>query len=182
MSSDDLTFISYSVLTLVGRGGAGPHDLARMVGAGGGGHVYRSAAASQYYAEPKRLERLGYLRSTKEPGRTRDRTVYHLTDRGLEALREWMREPAAFPRVTGDPVVRLLASDLVGEPSVRESLLAMRGELAAARQELDEAEARAEAFPHRRTYLLLNHALARRIVDAYDDWLDDVARELDDEA
>jgi hypothetical protein len=56
----------------------------------------------------------------------------------------------------------------------------MRAELAEARRELDEAVARAESIPHRRKYLLLNHALARRIVDAYDEWLDDVERELSD--
>ena len=165
------------MLTLVGRGGAGAHDLVRMVE--GGGRVYRAAAPSQYYAEPKRLERLGYLTSAKEPGRTRERTVYRLTNAGVEALRAWMRQPAAFPRVTGEPIIRLLATDLVGEAATRDSLLAMRGELADARRELDEAEERAEDLPHRRKYLLLNHTLARRIVDVYDAWLDDVARELE---
>jgi hypothetical protein len=33
------------------------------------GRVYWTAAESQYYAEPKRLERLGYVTSRKEPGR-----------------------------------------------------------------------------------------------------------------
>jgi DNA-binding PadR family transcriptional regulator len=176
--SSNLTFISYAVLTLVGEGGAGPHDVARMVDSAA--HVYRAAATSQYYAEPKRLERLGYLSSTKEPGRTRERTVYRLTEQGREALRAWMRQPAAFPRLTGEPIIRLLATDLTGEPAARSSLLAMRAELAEARRELDEAVARAESIPHRRKYLLLNHVLARRIVDAYDEWLDDVERELSD--
>ena len=56
MSSDRLTPTSYAVLVLVGQGGAGPHDLVRMMRQG---RVYESAAESQYYAEPKRLERLG---------------------------------------------------------------------------------------------------------------------------
>jgi DNA-binding PadR family transcriptional regulator len=176
LSRDDLTFISYSVLVLVGRNGAGPHDLVRMVE--GSGSIYRSAAPSQYYAEPKRLERLGLLASTKQPGRTRERTVYRLTEEGLAALRGWMQEPTAFPRVTGEPIVRMLAADLVGESEARSSLLAMRAELEDARRELDEAEARAASIPHRRKYLLLNHGLARRIVDTYDQWLDDVEREL----
>jgi DNA-binding PadR family transcriptional regulator len=169
-----------ATLTLVGRGGAAPHDIVRMIE--GGGRVYRTAAPSQYYAEPKRLERLGYLISTKEPGRTRERTVYRLTERGLEALRAWMEQPAAFPRVTGEPIVRLLAADLVGEAPTRRSLLAMRAELADARRELEEGEVRAESLPHRRRYLLLNHRLARRVVDAYDEWLDEVERELEAEA
>jgi DNA-binding MarR family transcriptional regulator len=143
-----------------------------------GAQIYYAVAASRLYAEPKRLEKLGYLTSTKEPGRTRDRTVYRLTDKGVAALSAWMNEPAAFPRVTGEPIIRLLATDLVGEPATRASLLGMRAELAELRNELDEAELRAESLPQRRKYLLLNHSLARRIVDTYDEWLDEVAAEL----
>ena len=66
MSSDRLSPTSYAVLVLVGRGGAGPHDLVRMRRQG---RIYESAAESQYYAEPKRLERLGYLRSERVAAR-----------------------------------------------------------------------------------------------------------------
>ena len=45
-------------------------------------------AGRQYYAEPKRLARLGYLDASKAPGKTRERTVYTLTDKGLRALRD----------------------------------------------------------------------------------------------
>ena len=47
------------------------------------------AGESRYYTEPKRLAKLGYLAARKEPGKTRERTVYTLTDKGLEALREY---------------------------------------------------------------------------------------------
>ena len=79
------------MLVLVGRGGAGPHDLVRMMRAQGG--LYWAAAESHWYAEPKRLERLGYLRSRKEPGRTTERTEYELTKHGVAALREWLKRP-----------------------------------------------------------------------------------------
>ena len=52
------------------------------------GRMYDWAGESQYYVEPKRLARLGYLDARREPGRTRERTVYTLNDRGLAALRE----------------------------------------------------------------------------------------------
>jgi len=177
LSRDDLTFISYSVLALIGRSGASPHDLVRMVESGG--RVYRAAAASQYYAEPKRLERLGYLSSAKEPGRTRDRTVYRLTDAGLAALRAWGKEPASFPRIAGDLTVKLIGADLIGEAEARASILALRDELDLVRDELTAAEERAAAIPHRTKYLLLSHRLARRVVEAYDEWLDDVEHELE---
>jgi DNA-binding PadR family transcriptional regulator len=175
MSSAALTPISYAVLVLVGRDGAGPHDLVRMVRQG---RVYQSAAESQYYAEPKRLERLGYLRSSKTPGRTHDRTHYELTPKAIDALREWMADAPEYPRLGSDPILRLLAADLVGEPPVRESLLRLRDDLADLDARLDDAEAVADTLPHRAKYLRLNHRLARRVVEAYGEWLDEIEREL----
>ena len=82
MASDTLTPFSHVVLVLVGNGGAGPHDLVRMARQG---RIYWDAADSQWYAEPKRLERLGYLSARTEPGQTRPRTHYSLTEQGLDA-------------------------------------------------------------------------------------------------
>jgi PadR family transcriptional regulator, regulatory protein AphA len=175
MSSDKLTPLSYVVLTLVGQGGAGPHDLVRMARSG---RIYWDAADSQWYAEPKRLERLGYLSSRREPGRTRPRTHYTLTDEGRAALADWMQGPARFPRMQHEAVVRLLAADVVGEDAVLDSLRALRDEIAAISARLDAAETVARTIPSREDYLLLNHRLARRIVQAHTDWLDEVEREL----
>ena len=175
MSNNALTPISYVVLTLVGQGGAGPHDLVRMARAG---RIYWDAAESQWYAEPKRLERLGYLSSRREPGQTRPRTHYTLTDKGRKALAAWMQEPARFPRIQHEAIVRLLAADLVGEQPVLDSLRALREEIADLAARLDAAEAIATTIPSRERYLQLNHRLARRIVNAHTDWLDEVEREL----
>jgi DNA-binding PadR family transcriptional regulator len=142
------------------------------------GRIYWDAAESQWYAEPKRLERLGYLSSHKQPGRTRPRTHYTLTDRGRAALAQWMEAPARFPRIQHEAVVRLLAADIVGEKAVLESLRALRDEIAEIDARLDAAEAVASTIPSREDYLLLNHRLARRIVHAHTDWLDEVEQHL----
>jgi DNA-binding PadR family transcriptional regulator len=175
LSTDRLTPFSHVVLTLVGENGAGPHDLVRMARQG---RSYGEFADSQWYAEPKRLERLGYLSSRKEPGRTRPRTFYTLTDKGREALRDWMREPAPFSRIQMEPAWRLLAADLVGDEAVLESLRPLRSEIADLLARIDVGEAVARTIPHRERYLLLNHRLARRIVQAHAEWLDEVEREL----
>ena len=173
--STDLTSFSYVVLTLVGRDGAGPHDLVRMARQG---RVYWSAAESQYYAEPKRLEKLGYLRAEKRPGRTRERTHYTLTDAGRDALLEWAAEPARFPRIQHEAVTRLLLGDMVPDAVLLAGLDGLRHDLDEITAQLDAADVAAASVPHRARYLRLNHALARRIVEAHRMWIDQVEREL----
>src|SRR4051794_25697744 len=86
MSRPELSLFSYEILGLIGRDGACPHDLLRMARRG---RILDWAGESQYYVEPKRLAGLGYLDARKEPGRTRTRTMYTLTDKGRDALGEW---------------------------------------------------------------------------------------------
>lgn len=175
MATADLTPFSYAVLTLVGRNGAGPHDLVRMARQG---RVYWSAAESQYYAEPKRLERLGYLRAEKRPGRTRERTHYTLTDSGRAALMEWAAEPARFPRIQHEAVSRLLLGDMVPDSVLVAGLAGLREDIDEITAQLDAADVAAASVPHRTRYLRLNHALARRIVEAHSTWIDQVEHEL----
>ena len=95
MSRDELSLFSYEILALVGREGAGAHDLLRMAQRG---RLLAWAGESQYYVEPKRLAKLGYLEARKEPGKTRERTVYTLTDTGIDALKAYAGTPARLPR------------------------------------------------------------------------------------
>jgi DNA-binding PadR family transcriptional regulator len=164
------------VLGLVGRGGLNPYDLRQMVRRG---RIYDWVGESQYYVEPKRLARLGYLDARKEPGKTRERTVYTLTDKGLEALREWATTPVHYPRMEHEPLTRVLVADLVGEAPVRESLGTLRDDIADLAARLDEAEAAADRLPHRRKYLMMGHRLNRRLLEAHLEWLDEIERELE---
>src|SRR5688500_6189286 len=125
--STELSLFSIEILALDGRAGAGPHDLLRMAQRG---RILAWAGASQYYTEPKRLARLGYLAARSEPCRTRERTVYALTDKGLDALREHARTPVSFTPLKSDALLRLLICDLVGEEVTRESIATLRAELA----------------------------------------------------
>jgi DNA-binding PadR family transcriptional regulator len=167
---------SYVVLILVGESGAGPHDLIRMMRQG---RIYWTAAPSHFYAEPKRLARLGYLTAHKEPGRTSERTVYELTAKGRRAVAAWLAEPSGFIRIQNEPATRLLGADLArSRADVRESLGAIRDEIDEMSAELDEAERAALSLPNRERYLRLNHRLSRRILAAFSDWLDEVKKEL----
>jgi len=176
MSNRELTLFSYEILGLVGRHGAGPHDLRRMVRQA---RILDWAGESQYYAEPKRLARLGYLDSHTEPGRTRDRTVYTLTERGLAALREYARTPVTFQPVKSDLLLRLLICDLVGEGPTRESAGTLRAEIADLEARLDEFERSAESLPHRRKYLLLAIGYLRGLLELHTDLVARIERDLD---
>ena len=177
MSSAELGLFSYEILGLVGHEGAGAHDLLRMAKRG---RILDGAGESQYYVEPKRLAKLGYLEARKEPGKTRERTVYTLTEKGLDALREYARTPVTFTPVKSDPLLRLLIADLVGERVTRESMVTLRDDIADLFARLDETEASAEQLPHRRDYLLMVTGFLRELLELHLRLVDDVERELSD--
>ena len=176
MSSDPLSLFSYEILGLIGERGAGPHDLRRMVR---NGRMLDWAGESQYYAEPKRLAKLGYLTPRTEPGKTRPRTVYNLTEKGRRALREYARTPARFIPLKSDALLRLLIADLVGEAPTREALVALRAELAELAGKVDAAEESAKGLTHREKYLLLVTGFLRGVLDLLEELLAEVERELD---
>jgi DNA-binding PadR family transcriptional regulator len=136
------------------------------------------AGESQYYTEPKRLAKLGYLEARREPGKTRERTVYSLTDAGHDALREYARTPVTFTPVKSDPLLRLLMCDLVGEEVTRESLATLRDDIADISRRLDDAEESAHRLPHRAKYLLLVIGFLRRLLQLHLDFVDEVERDL----
>ena len=171
----ELSLFSSEILGLVGRGGAGAHDLLGMAQRG---RILAWAGESQYYVEPKRLARLGYLDARNEPGKTRERTIYALTDEGLAALRAWAETPVHFTPVKSELLLRLLIADLVGEAATREGIGALREDIADLLDRLEQSEASARTLAHRRKYLLLVSGFLRRFLDLHLELIDAVEREL----
>ena len=174
-SRDDLTLFSYEVLALVGSGGAGAHDLLRMAKQG---RFLAWAGESQYYVEPKRLAKLGYLEARKEPGKTRERTVYTLTENGLDALREWARTPLRFTPFKSEALLRTLATDLVGEDAVREGFATLRDDLEDMRTRVEATAERAKALPHREKYLNLGLEFIEGLIGLYEELLEKVEQDF----
>jgi PadR family transcriptional regulator, regulatory protein AphA len=170
-----LTPFSYAVLVLVGEDGAGPHDLVRMMRQG---RVYWTAPESQYYAEPKRLAEAGYLSAAKQPGRTHERTHYRITDQGRDALREWLATPVPFARIQNEPVVRLLGAEFADRETVLAGLAGLREQIEELTAGLDAARENEPGLPRRASALAINQSLARRILQAHLDWLDEVEQSL----
>jgi PadR family transcriptional regulator, regulatory protein AphA len=175
LADRELSLFSYEILGLVGREGAGPHDLLSMARRG---RMLAWAGESQYYTEPKRLAKLGYLAARKEPGRTRERTVYTLTDEGRDALREYAETAVAFMPLKSDALLRLLICDLVGEDVTRQSMGTLRDDIADIHARLDDSEQGAHRLPHREKYLLMVVGFLRRLLELHEELVDEVEREL----
>jgi DNA-binding PadR family transcriptional regulator len=175
MAANELSLFSVEILGLVGAHGAGPHDLLRMAKQG---RFFNWAGESQYYTEPKRLAKLGYLAARKEPGKTRERTVYTLTARGLDALSAYARTPAHFTPLKSESLVRLLICDLVGEDVTRASIEALRDDIADIRARLDESEESAKLLPHRENYLVMVIGFMRRLLALHEELVDEVENRL----
>jgi DNA-binding PadR family transcriptional regulator len=163
------------ILAAIGEHGASTPELVEMLGRG---HMYWTSSPSQIYAEPRRLLALGWITATKERGRTRPRTVYRLTESGREAVRDWLREPAGFPRLQHEASVRLFAGDLLDDAEILASLRKLRADIEAMAAVVELNIARAPLLPHRERYTLLHQSLGRRLLRAHAEWLDEVEREL----
>lgn len=143
-----------------------------------GGPFFWTSAASQVYEEPRRLLEAGYVRASKTPGKTRRRTRYTLTAAGRRALQRWLRTPAPYPRIQHEASIRLFAGDMIGDEEIVESLQGLRDEVARLEPALARLAEDAKRVPHRERYILLELRLARRLLDAHRDWVDEVEREL----
>jgi DNA-binding PadR family transcriptional regulator len=106
MSTRPLTTTSYAILGLLAIQPWATYDLAKLMRRSL--HFFWPRAESNLYAEPKRLVDAGLAEAREEWNGDRRRTVYSITDRGREALREWLGTASAGQRLESEPYLRLL--------------------------------------------------------------------------
>jgi PadR family transcriptional regulator AphA len=143
--STDLRPISYAVMSLVGRNGASGPELMEM--AAGAAPLFWTGAATHVLREARRLADDGYLSARTERGKTRPRTVYEMTDKGMCAFRTWLAAPSTYPRIQHEAAIRLFASDMGDTADVLDSLRALREELPRLETVCEMYEQRAHAIP-----------------------------------
>ena len=167
--------LSYVILAAIGERGASTPELVDMASRGS---MFWTSSPSQIYAEPKRLLALGWITSEKQPGKTRNRTMYRLTAGGRRALRNWLRQPSGFPKLQHEASIRLLAGDMIDDSEILASLQKLRRDIEEMSAIVATNIARAPSLPHRTRYLLLQQDLGSRLLRAHTEWLDAVEREL----
>jgi DNA-binding PadR family transcriptional regulator len=163
-------------MSLVGRDGASGPELVEM--AERGSPLFWTGATSHVYREARRLAEAGYLDARTEPAKTRPRTHFTMTAKGLRAFRRWLATPSTYPRIQHEAAIRLFAADLTDPAVVVESLQGLRADIPRIQALVEELEERAEAIPHRRENIVLELSLVRRLLKAHLDWLDDVEQAL----
>lgn len=118
---------------------------------------------TSFYAEPARLAEAGYLDESQEEGGRR-RKRYSLTDRGREALSEWLADPVAEPtQVRSPPMLKVFFGADPGP--LAESELARHRELLAG---FEDVRDRLEHPPHRRRALDAGIAFHRTWVETWE--------------
>ena len=102
-----------------------------------------------------------------------------MAEQGREALAEWVRTPAPLPRIQNEPVVRLLAADLVDPENVREGLATLRAQIDAALGGVRVGQERfVPELPHRAHLLMVNHRYAERMLALQREWLEEAEEVL----
>lgn len=163
-------------MSLVGRHGASGPELVEM--AQGAAPLFWTGAATHVLREARRLADDGYLDARREAAKTRPKTVFTMSGKGARAFREWLGQPSTYPRIQHEAAIRLFASDMGDPEDVLRSLRALRDALPALEAACSTYEERARAIPHRTKAIVLELSLARRLIAAHREWLDDVEREL----
>jgi DNA-binding PadR family transcriptional regulator len=108
--AERLTTTSYAVLAQVAVHSWSTYELARQRV-----RYFRYVwprAESAIYREVKRLSSMGLLDGRKEHVGKRSRTVYSITEKGREALREWLATPVSPFAMDFEAMIRLFIAPL----------------------------------------------------------------------
>ena len=118
-----LTATSYAILGLLGLRPFSAYELTKQVRRSL--HFCWPRAETRLYQEPKNLLEHGLVKATTTANGRRSRTEYAITAKGRKALRGWLGEPSAPPRLESEALLRLFFAD----HGTKDDLLATLAEL-----------------------------------------------------
>jgi DNA-binding PadR family transcriptional regulator len=97
------------------------YDIKKVID--GSTRFFWTASFGQIYPELKRLRKAGLVRAKEEPRGKVKRTVYELTPKGEEALREWLtdRESVIF-EIRDESLLRLFFGDVLSKDDLLANL------------------------------------------------------------
>ena len=145
------------------------------------GFYYWSPSVSQVYAELKKLEKLGLVRSrlVSEPG-TRGRRMYAITEPGVDAVRTWSREaPVEVPVLKHSVMLRMYMGHL-NDPDqlkaiVRDHIVNLEEKLRRAGEHAEHSE-REPGWAFSQMSLRWAERYFRAEIELFTELLDDIDR------
>jgi DNA-binding PadR family transcriptional regulator len=120
-----LTATSYAILGLLGLRPWSAYELTKQVRRSL--HFCWPRAETRIYQEPKNLVDHGLIEATTSATGRRSRTEYAITAEGRDALRAWLGEPSAPPRLESEALLRVFFA----EHGTKEALLGTLAQLEA---------------------------------------------------
>ena len=123
---EGLTTTSYAILALLSVQPWTTYQLARQME-----RSLRSmwpSAESVVYEEPKKLVRLGLATAAKGYTGRRARTLYAISPDGRRALRTWLDQPGAGPKLEFEAMIQVAFADAGGKEQLLRTLRSIRAD------------------------------------------------------
>jgi PadR family transcriptional regulator, regulatory protein AphA len=131
-----LTATSYAILGLLGLRSFSAYELTKQVRRSL--HFCWPRAETRLYQEPKNLLEHGLVKATTTANGRRSRTEYAITAKGRKALRGWLGEPSAPPRLESEALLRLFFADHGTKDDLLATLAELEGQALALRRQAVE--------------------------------------------
>jgi DNA-binding PadR family transcriptional regulator len=120
----DLSPTAYVILGMVSREARSGYEIKAAVD--GSTRFFWAASYGQIYPELKRLSEAGLVEGVDAPRGERKRTVYAISDAGMSALEEWLRQPPQTAEMREEGLLKLFFSGVLPPQDAVATLRAMR--------------------------------------------------------
>ena len=140
-----------------------------------GRRLYWTAAESKVYAEPNAWPSSDTFAAPRSPGGPSRRRSTGSRRRGAAPCATGCARPPLSRESRTSAHLRLLAGDQISDEEILGSLAGLRAQLAELGGLVEEMRAGEARLPEKSRNLALAHSLARRLVDTYGEWIDEVA-------
>src|SRR6478735_7930022 len=120
----DLTPTAYVILGMVSREARSGYEIKAAVD--DSTRFFWAASYGQIYPELKRLSESGLVEGVDASRGERKRTVYAITDAGMAALTDWLRQPPETSEMREEGLLKLFFSGVLPPEDALATLRVMR--------------------------------------------------------
>jgi DNA-binding PadR family transcriptional regulator len=120
----DLSPTAYVILGMISREARSGYEIKAAVDSST--RFFWAASYGQIYPELKRLSEAGLVEGVDAPRGERKRTVYAITEAGMAALTDWLRQPPQTSEMREEGLLKLFFAGVLPPQDALATLRAMR--------------------------------------------------------